>query len=182
LVNSKWRELPIEAMKIAQTDRQIFAEARQFQYDNNEIVATMRRCDDADNPFAHSYFRRFAYFQMWPRLDIETDTDTDIDTDVQTDTGIDLEFIVMEEEELERPYRVIIHNDDVTTFEFVINIVVVVFEQTFFRATRIAFETHTKGNSYICTLPLEEAKSKVFKAQFAARQQGFPLTFSIEPE
>lgn len=113
-----------------------------------------------------------------PRLE----TDTDTDTDTQTDTGIDLEFIVMDEEELERPYRVIIHNDDVTTFEFVINILVVVFELSFVRATYIAFETHYKGNSYVCTLPLAEAKSKVFKAQFAARQQGFPLTFSIEPE
>ena len=104
-----------------------------------------------------------------PKLDTEHDTDT------QTDTGIDLEFVVMDEEELERPYRVIIHNDDVTTFEFVINILVVVFQLTFFRATRIAFETHNIGNAYVCTLPLEEA-------QFAARQQGFPLTFSIEPE
>jgi ATP-dependent Clp protease adaptor protein ClpS len=112
--------------------------------------------------------------------DIETDTHTDTETD--TDTGIDLEFVVMDEEELERPYRVIIHNDDTTTFEFVINILVVVFEQTFARATRIAFETHNTGASYVCTLPLEEAKSKVFKAQFAARQQGFPLTFTIEPE
>ena len=106
----------------------------------------------------------------------------DPDTDVQTDTDIDLEFVVMDEEELERPYRVIIHNDDVTTFEFVINILVTVFELTFTRATHIAFETHNTGASYVCTLPLEEAKSKVFKAQFAARQRGFPLTFSIEPE
>ena len=104
------------------------------------------------------------------------------DTDTETDTGIDLEFVVLDEEELERPYRVIIHNDNVTTFEFVINILVVVFEQTFARATHIAYETHNTGASYVCTLPLEEAKSKVFKAQFAARQQGFPLTFSIEPE
>ena len=108
--------------------------------------------------------------------------DTDVDTDTETDTGIDLEFVVMDEEELERPYRVIIHNDNVTTFEFVINILVVVFQLGFFRATRIAFEAHHKGNSYVCTLPLAEAKSRVFKAQFAARQQGFPLTFTIEPE
>ncbi len=46
-----------------------------------------------------------------PKLNIETETETDID----------LEFIVMNEEELERPYRVIIHNDNATTFEFVIN-------------------------------------------------------------
>jgi ATP-dependent Clp protease adaptor protein ClpS len=104
------------------------------------------------------------------------------DTDTETDTDIDLQFIVMDEEELERLYRVIIHNDDVTTFEFVINILVTVFELSFVKATHIAFETHNTGSSYVCTLPLEEAKNRVFKAQFAARQQGFPLTFSIEPE
>jgi len=104
------------------------------------------------------------------------------DTDTETDTGIDLEFVIMDEEELAHPYRVIIHNDNVTTFEFVINTLVVVFEQTFIKATHIAFEAHSTGQAYVCTLPLEEAKSRVFKAQFAARQQGFPLTFSIEPE
>ena len=102
--------------------------------------------------------------------------------DTDTDTDIDIEFVVMSDEELERPYRVIIHNDNVTTFEFVINILVTVFGLTFARSTHIAFETHNTGNAYVCTLPLSEAKSKVFKAQFAARQQGFPLTFSIEPE
>ena len=109
-------------------------------------------------------------------------TDTDTDTETGTDTDIDLEFVVVSEEELEKPYRVIIHNDNVTTFEFVINILVTVFQVTFARATRIAYEAHSAGNSYVCTLPLEEAKSKVFKAQYAARQQGFPLTFTIEPE
>lgn len=113
---------------------------------------------------------------FWPILNTEPDTN------VETDTGIDLEFVVMDEEELERPYRVIIHNDDVTTFEFVINILVTVFHLSFAKATHIAFETHYTGASYVCTLPLQEAKNKVFKAQFAARQRGFPLTFSIEPE
>jgi len=110
------------------------------------------------------------------------DSDTETGTETETNTGIDLEFVVMDDEELERPYRVIIHNDDVTTFEFVINILVRIFELSFAQATRIAFETHYTGASYVATLSLEEAKSKVFKAQFAARQQGFPLTFSIEPE
>jgi len=102
--------------------------------------------------------------------------------ETETETGIDLEFVVMDEEELERPYRVIIHNDNVTTFDFVINILVTIFQLSFFKATRIAFEAHNRGNAYVCTLPLEEAKSRVFKAQFAAREKGFPLTFTIEPE
>jgi ATP-dependent Clp protease adaptor protein ClpS len=104
------------------------------------------------------------------------------ESDTATETGLDLEFVVMDEEELERPYRVILHNDDVTTFEFVTIVLVSIFELTFPQAEEIAFEAHTKGNAYVCTLPLEEAKSRVFKAQYAARQQGFPLTFTIEPE
>lgn len=104
------------------------------------------------------------------------------ETETETGTDIDLEFVVMDEAELERPYRVIIHNDHVTTFEFVINILVTVFLLSFFKATRVAFEAHHRGNAYVCTLPLEEAKSRVFKAQFAAREKGFPLTFTIEPE
>lgn len=108
--------------------------------------------------------------------------DTDIDVDTDTGTGVDLEFVVMAEEELDRPYRVIIHNDDVTTFDFVIAVLVTIFELSFGRAEHIAYEAHTKGQAYVATLPLHEAKSRVFKAQYAARQQGFPLTFTIEPE
>ena len=105
---------------------------------------------------------------------------TESDTDTATD--LDIEFVVMDEEELDRPYRVIIHNDNVTTFDFVIAVLVTIFQRSFGQAEHIAYEAHTKGNAYVVTLPLEEAKKRVFKAQYAARQQGFPLTFTIEPE
>jgi ATP-dependent Clp protease adaptor protein ClpS len=111
-----------------------------------------------------------------------TEADTDTDIEVDTDTGLDIEFVVMAEEELERPYRVIIHNDDVTTFDFVIAVLVTIFDLAFGRAEHIAYQAHTRGQAYVATLPLHEAKSRVFKAQYAARQQGFPLTFTIEPE
>lgn len=106
----------------------------------------------------------------------------DTDTDADTATDLDIEFVVMDEEELERPYRVIIHNDHVTTFEFVIAVLINIFELSPNRAIDVTYEAHTQGNAYVTTLPLEEAKSKVFKAQYLARQQGFPLTFTIEPE
>lgn len=106
---------------------------------------------------------------------------TETESDTGTDTGLDIEFVVMDETELERLYRVIIHNDNVTTFDFVIAVLVTIFELSFGRAEHVAYEAHTKGQAYVTTLPLEEAKSRVFKAQYAARQQGFPLTFSIEP-
>jgi ATP-dependent Clp protease adaptor protein ClpS len=104
------------------------------------------------------------------------------DVETETETDVDLEFVVMDEEELERPYRVIIHNDDVTTFDFVIAVLVTIFELSFKRADDVAYEAHTRGSAYVTTLPLEEAKRRVFKAQYLARQQGFPLTFTIEPE
>jgi ATP-dependent Clp protease adaptor protein ClpS len=109
-------------------------------------------------------------------------TNTDADTTTDTTTDVGLEFVVMDEAELERPYRVIIHNDHVTTFEFVVAVLVNFFEITFDQAVYITYEAHTQGNAYVATLPLEEAKRRVFKAQYAARQQGFPLTFTIEPE
>ena len=108
--------------------------------------------------------------------------DSNGDTEIDTGTDLDIEFVVMDEEELARPYRVIIHNDNVTTFDFVIAILVRVFELSVYRAEQVAFEAHTRGNAYVTTLPLQEAKSRVFKAQYTARQQGFPLTFTIEPE
>ena len=112
----------------------------------------------------------------------DADTDTGVDSDSDTATDLDIEFVVMDEEELERPYRVIIHNDNVTTFDFVIAVLVSIFELSFGRAEHVAYEAHTRGQAYVATLPLHEAKSRVFKAQYAARQQGFPLPFTIEPE
>ena len=95
---------------------------------------------------------------------------------------IDFELVPLTDEELEKLYRVIILNDDKTTFAFVIMALIVVFEIEETRAESIAWETHTKGEAYVATLPLEEAKEKVFRVQYAARQQGYPLEFLIEPD
>jgi ATP-dependent Clp protease adaptor protein ClpS len=94
----------------------------------------------------------------------------------------DVEWVVMSQEELEKLYRVIILNDDVTTFEFVIASLIIVFGIEPARAEAIAWETHTTGSAYVATLPLKEAQEKVFRVQYAARQQGYPLEFLIEPE
>jgi ATP-dependent Clp protease adaptor protein ClpS len=132
------------------------------------------------NDVVRSKHRHRLDAKLLPAL-LMPDVDTDTEIGTETNTDIDIEFVVMDEAELERPYRVIIHNDNVTTFEFVINVLVVIFGLTFRRASDVAYEAHTIGNAYVTTLPLEEARSRVFKAQYLARQQGFPLTFTIEP-
>ncbi len=87
-----------------------------------------------------------------------------------------------EETEEEPPYRVIIHNDDVTPMEFVTHILVTVFFIPEENAITIMYTAHLNGSAYVQTRPKPEAKKRINKAHFAARMQGYPLEFSMEPE
>lgn len=87
-----------------------------------------------------------------------------------------------QETEEEPPYRVIVHNDDVTPMEFVTHILVTVFFIPEENAVTIMYTAHLNGSAYVQTLPRPEAKKRINKAHFAARMQGYPLEFSMEPE
>jgi ATP-dependent Clp protease adaptor protein ClpS len=78
--------------------------------------------------------------------------------------------------------RVVIHNDDVTPFDFVVVVLRAVFHLTPPDAERVTFEAHTRGQASVAVLPLEEAKYRVGKAHGIARQAGFPLRFTIHLE
>ncbi|MBC8078218.1 MAG: ATP-dependent Clp protease adaptor ClpS [Chloroflexales bacterium] len=105
-------------------------------------------------------------------------TDSDTDTDISTTT----DFVVMGDDELERQYRVIIVNDDVTPMDFVVMVLLVIFELTPERAEEVMLEAHTKGRAYVVTLPLHEAQDRVYTAQSHAREAEYPLSFYLEPE
>jgi ATP-dependent Clp protease adaptor protein ClpS len=94
--------------------------------------------------------------------------------DIQEDTEQD--------EALEPLFRVIIHNDDVTPYDFVILILQKIFQLRPLEAEHVTFVAHTSGQAYVTTLPLTEAQKRVGKAHFAASLEGYPLTFTIEPE
>ena len=87
-----------------------------------------------------------------------------------------------EETEQEPPYRVIVHNDDVTPMEFVTHVLVTVFLVPQENALTIMYTAHLNGAAYVQTLPKAEAKKRINKAHFAARMRGYPLEFSMEPE
>ncbi len=86
------------------------------------------------------------------------------------------------QEAIEPPYRVYIHNDEVTPYELVINILMRVFELSSLEAEQVTYAAHTSGVAYVATYPLSEAKLRVGKAHFAASLEGYPLMFTIEPE
>ena len=76
----------------------------------------------------------------------------------------------------------IVLNDDFTTFEFVIMIMMTVFRKTQQQAEDIASTTHLHQKSKVGTYTLDIARSKVAKATEMARAENFPLSFEIEPE
>lgn len=77
-------------------------------------------------------------------------------------------------------YNVIILNDDFTTFEFVIMVVMTVFGKSQAEACNIAETTHVRQKAVIGSYTLDIARSKVAKATAMARAEGFPLRFEIQ--
>jgi ATP-dependent Clp protease adaptor protein ClpS len=101
-----------------------------------------------------------------------SDTDVDVDVDVEKDEMV----------WLEPPWRVLIHNDDITTFEFVERMLVTIFKLSSEIAAHIALVTHVYGIALVCVRPRSEAEKLVGKAIFAARIEGFPLMLTCEPD
>ena len=79
-----------------------------------------------------------------------------------------------------RKHSVIVLNDDFTTFEFVIMVMMTVFMKTHDEACEIAETTHIHQKATVGSYPLDIAKSKVAKATSMARAEGFPLRFEIQ--
>jgi len=94
----------------------------------------------------------------------------------------EIEIIEKTETELEPLYRVIIHNDDVTPMDFVVNVLTTIFFLSQPDALEVMLIAHYKGAAYVQTLPKTEAEKRINKAHFAAGLEGYPLHFSIEPE
>ncbi len=94
----------------------------------------------------------------------------------------DVEYVVASDEDLEKLYRVIIQNDDVTPMDFVVIVLRVYFALEIERAYEIMLEAHTNGRALVATMPFEEAQKTIYEAHSAARDAGFPLTFYMEPD
>ena len=97
---------------------------------------------------------------------------TDIAADEQTRTH----------ERVQEPplYRVLLHNDDYTTMEFVIEILMVVFNRSMEDATRIMLNVHRNGVGICGVYPYEIAETKVETVEVLAISSEFPLKCSME--
>lgn len=81
-----------------------------------------------------------------------------------------------------RQYKVILHNDDYTTMEFVIVVLMRFFAKSIHQATEQMFEVHTQGSTIAGVFPKEIAETKAQETAQAAEQAGMPLLVTCEPE
>ncbi len=99
-------------------------------------------------------------------------------TDGNTDTLEDLR------DELEEPpqYRVYLINDDYTTMEFVVHVLMVVFRKSIQKAEQIMLKVHREGKGMCGIFPMEVAETKVETVHLIARKHEFPLKCVIEKD
>lgn len=102
------------------------------------------------------------------------------ETETETKTGTDPAS--EHREDLARLWKVICHDDPVTTMDFVVDVLTSVFRQPAGRAVELMVRVHETGSAVIGLWPETVAKRKVNKAKTLARADGFPLTFSLEED
>ena len=94
----------------------------------------------------------------------------------------EIEILEETDTELEPMYSIVIHNDNVTPMDFVVEVLKQIFFLGNDRAAEIMLAAHIKGSAYVQTLPKPEAKNRIERAHYAANAEGYPLHFTMERE
>lgn len=79
-------------------------------------------------------------------------------------------------------YKVLIHNDDYTTMEFVVEVLIKIFKKQVVEATKIMYDVHKIGIGVAGVYCYNIAATKMAQAMAMSESSGFPLKFSMEEE
>ncbi len=77
-------------------------------------------------------------------------------------------------------FKVLMHNDDYTTMDFVVQMLEGIFRKSSTEAHQIMLNIHFNGIGICGTYPCEIAETKVERVHSSAREAGFPLKCSLE--
>ena len=81
-----------------------------------------------------------------------------------------------------RRFKVLLHNDDYTTMEFVVLVLMKFFHKTETEATHIMLSVHHKGHGVAGVYTKDVAETKVDEVTDYAKEHGMPLRLTVEPE
>ncbi len=79
-------------------------------------------------------------------------------------------------------YKVLMHNDNYTTMQFVVEILEKIFNKSYEEAVSIMLKIHNHGVGLCGIYPYDIAVTKVEIVHYLAEKNNFPLKCSIEPE
>ena len=96
----------------------------------------------------------------------------------------DNELDIKETYDLDEPkrFKVVLHNDDYTTMDFVVTILEDIFNKTTEQAHEIMLKVHQEGAGVCGVYCFEVAETKSQKVEQLASQEGHPLKVSVEEE
>ena len=91
---------------------------------------------------------------------------------------------VLEKQRVEKPprYKVLLLNDDYTTMEFVVLVLMQVFRHSQASATRVMLHIHNTGIGMAGVYSREVAETRVAQVETFSRDAGHPLQCTLEPE
>jgi len=89
---------------------------------------------------------------------------------------LDGELLVKEPEQ----YKVILLNDDYTSMDFVVEVLMSIFHKSYQEAERIMLDIHRNNRGICGVYTYEIAETKVMQVSRLAREHGYPLKATIE--
>ena len=92
------------------------------------------------------------------------------------------ELLIRDEQELKEPkdYVVILLNEDYTTREYVIEVLMLIFHKNHDDANRIMLNVHHKGRGVVGVYTWDIANTKAFQVHNIAKEHGYPLRCIVE--
>ena len=101
-------------------------------------------------------------------------------TPTRMDNQHETDYLLEEDIREPRRYRVLLHNDDYTSMEFVIAVLMDIFRKNVEEATAVMLSVHERGLGQCGVYTHEIAETKVSQVRYRARQAGFPLKCTLE--
>jgi len=99
---------------------------------------------------------------------VATQSDFEIESDLEVD--------------FPKKYKVYLLNDDYTTMDFVVDILIRIFHKSYEEAEKIMLEIHQKDKGLCGVYSYEIAETKIAQVHKRARDNGFPLKAYMEEE
>jgi ATP-dependent Clp protease adaptor protein ClpS len=119
----------------------------------------------------------------WPKPSVGATGGSDPPDPIQTPgEGEEVELEDAPVSSVPRRYKVIFHNDDYTTQEFVVYVLQRFFHKSETEARHIMLTVHHKGAAVAGVYTKDVAETKAQQVMDAARESGMPLLLTTEPE